>query len=423
MNLHHRIMFRILFVIVVLFCVISPSYSEDIIDSVVFEGLKKTKKNYLLRLIHCRPGEMFDPQMLQEDEQTLRNLLIFESVSSNSVNTDEGVSITFACKELITLLPIVNFGSITDNFWFQLGAVDFHFLGYGNILGGYYRYYDRNSFQTFFKAPYLFSKYLGMSLEVGRHVTLEPAYFSEGEADYEVSRSEFSLSGRFNVSVRNHFEFGGGYLTEDYQKESDPSAPGPDEKSFIKHLGKLKYGYEGIDYFYHYLNGFASEFYFEGVHTVGEPDIFWKGLSISRYFHRIGAHGMVATRLRLGLSTNKESPFVPFVLDSYINVRGSGNRVARGTGEITINCEYRHAFYDTLKTAFQGVAFIDWSGWRPAGQKTDEIWKSDNAVAFAGLGIRFYYQKFFNFVFRLDYGISMVDPDEHGLVFGTGQYF
>ena len=106
--------------------------------------------------------------------------------------------------------------------------------------------------------------------------------------------------------------------------------------------------------------------------------------------------------MQLGISTNKDSPFVPFILDNYINVRGSGNRVSRGTAEKTINSEYRHTLLERYWGAVQGVVFMDMSAWRPAAGSFSEMFKDKNNVTFAELGVRFYFKKFNNFIFRFD---------------------
>ena len=127
--------------------------------------------------------------------------------------------------------------------------------------------------------------------------------------------------------------------------------------------------------------------------------------------------------LRFGVSTNKDSPFVPFVLDNYINVRGSGNRVSRGTAEITINSEYRHTLWEHDLGAMQGVVFMDMSAWRPAAGHFSDMFEDKNNVTFGGLGLRFYFRKFYNFIIRIDYGVSVTGNKSRGIVFGAGQYF
>jgi hypothetical protein len=128
-------------------------------------------------------------------------------------------------------------------------------------------------------------------------------------------------------------------------------------------------------------------------------------------------------RLRLGTATNKVSPFVPFVLDNYITVRGVGNRVSRGTAEATLNLEYRHTLLENSRGALQGVVFTDLSAWRPAGSPYSDMLLKKNNVTFLGLGVRLHLRKLNNFILRLDYGQSVTNSGRQGFVIGAGQYF
>jgi outer membrane protein assembly factor BamA len=415
-----------LFVSILVFCLQSIFFSQTKIVEIKFDGLEQTEESYLRNFISSSEGQNFDSLLAQDDVQQLRNLKLFLEVNHSVQNSPDGKIITYFCEELITILPIINFGGVNENFWFQLGAVDYNWLGRGNTFGGYYRYYDRHSLEIFMKSPYLFGKHWGLSGNVARLSTIEPAYFTDGRTDYNVDHWAFVLMGRYNFSLRNAIEFGGGYLYERYEKNLDRSgsnAPGPDLVDFDKYLFKFQFINNYIDYYYQYLTGYSNELNLETVSTKGEEEFFWKFLIITKLFLRMGGDGNWAFRLRAGISTNKISPFVPFVLDSYINVRGSGNRVSRGTAELTLNLEYRHTLFDKKWGAFQSVIFSDVSSWRQPGEDFSDMLLSKNIVTFIGLGIRFIVRKFNNFILRLDYGKSVTGYKGEGFVFGAGQYF
>lgn len=403
-----------------------PILSQNNIAQIQFSGIEKTQESYLHYFIHSKENTTFDSLTVISDAQKLRNLQLFKEVNFEIADSDSGKIITFYCPELFTLLPILNFGGVTDNFWFQIGALDFNWQGMGNTFGGYYRYYDRHSFTVFLKAPYLFNNIWGLTVDLAKFSTIEPAYFSEGVATYNVDHWNFISNIVYNFSSNNVLEFGGGYLYERYDKNDIRSgnlAPGPDFRDYHKILTKIIFINKYIDYNYQYLKGYSNELNLESITAFGNYDLFWKILNISKYFIHISAQGNLAFRIRLGVSTNKDSPFVPFVLDNYINVRGSGNRVARGTAEITINSEYRHTLWEHYYGSIQGVAFMDMSAWRPAAGKFSQMFENKYNVTFGGLGLRFYFKKFNNFIFRLDYGKSVTGNKGSGIVFGAGQYF
>jgi outer membrane protein insertion porin family len=403
-----------------------PILSQINIVEIKFAGLEKTQESYLHNFIESKEDSLLDSATVINDVQRLHNLQLFKDVSYSIKDSPEGKIIEFNTSELFTLLPILNFGGVTDNFWFQIGAMDYNWLGNGYTLGGYYRYYDRHSFSVYIKAPYLFDNHWGLTTDLARFSTIEPAYFPEGVADYNVDHWNFISSFIYNFNLNNSIEFGGGYLYERYDKneiQSGQFAPGPDFRDYHKILAKFLLHSKYINYNYQYLKGFSNELNLENVTTAGDYDLFWKILNISKLFIRPNSAGNLAFRLRLGISTNKDSPFVPFVLDNYINVRGSGNRVSRGTAEITLNSEYRHTVWESYWGAVQGVAFMDMSAWRPAAGKFSQMFEDKYYVTFGGLGIRFYFKKFNNFIFRLDYGKSVTGNKGSGIVFGAGQYF
>ena len=70
-----------------------------------------------------------------------------------------------------------------------------------------------------------------------------------------------------------------------------------------------------------------------------------------RSFKRFGEKGNLAMRLRLAISTNNDTPFAPFVVDSHVNLRGVGNRIDRGTAQVVFNSEYRHTVHDSKRWA------------------------------------------------------------------------
>jgi hypothetical protein len=377
--------------------------SQDNIIKLDFIGLKGTQPQYIHLLIQSEAGAVFDSARVMADLQNLRNQLLFSDVSVSIVDTTGGKWLQFYFDESMSRLPIGNFGGISDNFWFQVGAVDYNFKGRGITFGGYYRYYDRHSLEGFFSGPYLFGRNLGASITASRLSTIEPTDIDEQYVAYDVDRYTMNVLMRLNFSYRFYWQLGGGYLRESYDKN----------------LQEVNL----INYYYHYLHGFFDELNFETVHTRGEKDVFWKFINILKYYHRIGELGNLAVRWRLGISQNKLSPFVPFVLDSYITVRGSGNRVTRGTAEFTVNLEYRHTFYQRRWGAIQGVGFIDWSAWRQPGGDISSMFEEESNVTFAGVGVRLYFRKIYNLILRLDYGFSIIGSSAHGVVFGTGQYF
>lgn len=415
---------RPVFILLLVFICTTPILAH--VSEVKFSGLKRTKKSFLMQMIKTTVGEPYSAEKVKEDVQVLRNLGLFSRVASTVQDLPEGKRVTFEVKEWFARLPIFNFGGIKKNFWFDLGVKDFNWLGRGYHLGGFYRYYDRHSLATFLRMPHLGNSRWGMSVNASIYSTTEPAYFGYRTTFYDVDRWELILGIMYHISNSFYLHFTGGYLGETYKKnvkKSGEGAPGPGYRKFDKWLTRLQIILEKVDYMDIFLKGVSNDLTLEQVTTVGEPQRFWKVLNIFKAYMLLGDRGNVAFRARKGIASNEDSPFVPFVLDSYLTVRGVGNRVARGTAELTFNVEYRHFLLEQKWAAIQGVAFLDWSAWRPAGGTFKEFFESDNLVTFGGLGVRLYLRKIRNLVLRIDLGVSLNDSTRKGVVVGIGHYF
>ena len=140
-------------------------------------------------------------------------------------------------------------------------------------------------------------------------------------------------------------------------------------------------------------------------------------------FLRLGKKGNLAIRTRFGISTNNNSPFAPFVVDSRVNLRGSGNRIERGTAQAILNIEYRHTFLNLSNWAIQGVIFTDLGNWRTPGGQLDELVSKDELRQFVGGGFRVLYKRIYDAVWRVDYGVDVFNKNQRGFVLGIGQYF
>lgn len=191
-----------------------------------------------------------------------------------------------------------------------------------------------------------------------------------------------------------------------------------------KTLFKSNYNYDNLLYDFYLVKGFRSTFF--GQYVISSNDfqndfiIAWNDFS---YFKRIGKTGNWASRLRLGLSSNDESPFSPFALDNNLNIRGVGNIIDRGTGAIVFNTEYRTTLYEKNWFVLQGNAFVDSGSWRKPGGGFDDFANTDNFRIYPGLGLRFIHKTIFNATFRIDYGYGITKNASNGIVFGIGQYF
>jgi outer membrane protein assembly factor BamA len=367
-------------------------------------------------------------QQIQRDVQELKNLYILsDAVARLDTLDDQKVALTFQVEEALTLFPHVSLGSIEGNQWWQIGFNELNLLGYGVQASGQYRNYDRrHGGQLYLGVPYLFGSTWGASVNLLRWASVEPLYFSEGPVTYDYTNHSIEVLARKEHQIRHRTEGGVNYFVESYeqlpmQELADP--PGPQEARVDKLLFKLAHYYNRLDYDFFYVEGVFARLFLERVYNIEDQSIFDLGFVEASYFKRIAEEGNLGIRGVFGLSTNIDSPFAPFVVDSRLNLRGAGNRIDRGTGKLVFNLEYRHTIIDRPLWSSQFVFFCDAGTWRQPGGPWADFWQDENVRTFAGAGLRLIYKKAFNAMLRLDYGIDLQDASMGGPVLGIGQFF
>ena len=397
------------------------------IEAIEFEGLEKTKESYLRQFLKLREGEEFLTTHLQDDIQQLWNVGTNQRVAAQVDSlANQKVKITFQLKEKKTLLPILNFGGIKNNVWFQAGFIDFNWLGRGHQFLAFYQNTDsRHGGQIYYRIPYLNQKW-GMAFNLLQWRSREPLYFPEGSVDYDYDNFSLGTTVIRNFGFRKRLELGAGFFRENYKKNESQTLdnpPGPEALVQPKISSKVEYIHNFLDYHDFYLKGWAGRGIWQTVYNFDDGTIFNSLILEGKKFHRFGRKGNLALRTRLGISTNNDSPFAPFVVDSRVNLRGSGNRIERGTAQAILNVEYRHTFLDLNNWAVQGVVFTDLGNWRTPGGELNELLSTGELRQFVGGGFRIIYKRIYDAVLRVDYGVDIFDKNQKGIVLGIGQYF
>lgn len=394
---------------------------------VSFEGVKRYQPGYLFTLLGSDDLDAPVEEVIKEDLRLLRNLPGIGSAESSLDTTESTVILTFQIEERLTLLPIIGLGSVRGFYWFRVGAVDLNFLGRGHEVSGYYMNMDqRNNGSLFYRAQRLAGSRWGFSLGLLRLASVEPLFFDSGTVYYDFDNLSAGVTGIFQFD--NHFsiEAGGTYFVENYKKNERhimEMTDGPPGLTQPKYLGKTTAYLNYLRYNTIYLEGYDLNTLGQVVYDPGAETWFTSLQTDFRYFWRPFERGNIALRATAAIGSNSPSPFAPFVLDSYLNVRGVGNRVNRGTAIATVNAEYRHTLYERDKWAVQGAAFSDLSGLRKPGSPLRSMLEPGQLNHFTGLGARFIFKPVYSAVLRIDYGLDLWDTSRGGFVLGLGQFF
>ena len=402
------------------------AFSQQI-SEITIQNNKKTKTGFLRKITNIKVGQPLDSLLLEKDIALVKRLpAIAHAYYQVHPKADGSYRIVYGVEENFTIIPSANvFTTNNDEFAYRLGLFEFNALGQGIVVGGSFQRDIYNSYGINFRAPYLFSNKIGIALNHNNLTTLEPVFFDDTTADYKYNNTSYELLGLYEFNFNHRIELGANFFTEDYQYITGATNPDvPLNLVVDKMLYKLFYEYNDVDNFYQYRDGFKSSFNFQYVTSTNEalPE-FLIGFNDFVYYDRIGEKGNWASRLRLGVATNNDSPFAPFAVDNNLNIRGVGNTIDRGTAAIVLNTEYRHTLYEKDWFVLQGNVFVDGGSWRNPGGDFGDFGDSQNLRVYPGAGLRFIHKRIFNTVFRIDYGYGITKNATNGFVFGIGQYF
>lgn len=418
---------RLVVFVLCYFVVLSLFSQEKSIEEITIRGAKKTKIYELKKILESKKGKKLDSVLLAEDIIRLKRLPAISHAYFQVFHSHENKYNVFVnVEENFTIIPELNFWTTTNRrFAYKIGLNDFNFLGRNIAFGGFYQNNGFDSYGINFRAPTLFSGKWGIALHHQNWVSEEPLYFDDQTANYRYQNISYEVLGLYQINFKHQLQFGVNFFKEKYDYLSGNTSPNvPRTLDVNKRLLKLVYSYDNLDYYYQYISGFKSQFYGQYVTSENEFQdnflIFWNDFF---YYKRLGEKGNWANRLRVGLSSNNNTPFAPFALDNNVNLRGVGILVDRGTGSIVWNTEYRHTLYENNWLAIQGNIFNDFGTWRNPGGSLSDFVDSENVRVYSGVGLRFINKKIFNAIFRIDYGYGLTKNASKGLVFGIGQYF
>lgn len=397
-----------------------------VIKSIEWKGSKKMNKKFMTEFILTKISANLDSLKLDKDVDALTRLngiskVIYEVINLDSTNYE----IVYTIVEDFSIIPNLALWTTDITTAYRIGLYDYNFLGRNNTVGGFYQYNGVSSFGFNYSAPFLFSSKLGLEASVQKLGSIEPIFFEGTTARYQYINTSAELLGVCRLNYRNSFKAGFSIFNEDYQYQNGATSPNvPLALKIDKYLFKSNYLYDNLKYDYYLVKGFRNSTNFQLVKTNNALQnsfvIGWNDLS---YFRRVGTNGNWANRLRLGLSTNDETPFAPFSVDNNLNIRGVGNVIDRGTGTIVLNTEFRKTLYERKWFVLQANAFVDSGTWRNPGENFANFFDKKNVRVYPGFGLRFMHKTIFNAIFRIDYGFGVSENGNKGIVFGIGQYF
>lgn len=418
-------MVKIIFYFIVFFS-LSVFSQENKIDSIRFIGSKKMDKTFLYHQIKCHSGGVLDSNAIKKDITILNRLNGISNAQFTTIkNENSNYTIVYIIKENFSLIPIASVWTTDDVAAYRIGLYEYNLFGKNNTIGAFYQNNFFSSFGFNFASPQFFNSKFGLGFNFQNLATKEPIFFNNATATYKYTNTSAELFNNYQINFFNQITIGLTFFKEKYDYISGfTDASVPTNWNQDKRLIKLQYEYNNLKYYYFLLDGLKVNTYFQYVLTKNNVQekfaIAWTDFL---FYKRIGANTNWASRLRLGLATNNNTPFAPFAVDNNLNIRGVGNIIDRGTGIIVLNTEYRQTILQKNWFVLQGNAFLDSGTWRNPGGNFSDFGDKTNVRIYPGIGLRFIHKTIYNAVFRLDYGYGITKNASNGIVFGIGQYF
>jgi hypothetical protein len=402
---------------------IEKNVKEYVITEIVFLGNTKMKEQVLLKSLGFNPKKAYSYEEINSKVNFLHTLNGVFRANFELIQKANSYDLQISIEEQLTLLPIVNFGIQKSNLWGQIGIVDLNLLGYGNELLVYYQNNQGNhTGEIYYKHNRIFNKPISISANLLRWSSVEPVNFSETnrfDYDFTINQASIGLEYFYNNQIR--FSTGISGFREIYKSYS-LEVPGPTYLNLRKGLVKFEIEFSNIKYEGIYKNNFIVRLSSQNVYTLEYDQYFHSLVANLRYYNRVRRKTEFAIQINSGISSNYDSPFAPFVIDSYVNVRAAGNRIVRGTGILNSNIEVREELLSFNKIIFQGVYFIDASSIRLPGESIQFNLDETNYFISTGLGLRIHYTKIYNATLRMDFGYEITNKSPQFVV-GLGQYF
>lgn len=403
------------------FILFSAHSFAQTIEAIEFVGLNKTNEQYLTGVLNTKVGDSLSQNKLDSDLAFLERLNYFFSIDTTIQKSANSVQITFHLQEASSLYPVFFISGFKDQLRTTLGFNEIHFRGRFERLGFQHQYYDRHSFSAFYQAPFWNQKWGGKAY-ASKYSTIEPLYGMDTTSLFNFDN--YSLQLGVHRWIKRQLKIG--LLTagfREFYEQLDDADLGLNRKKFqfTKYQVKMEFDWNQLRYQFEKVSGWRLKTKMETVQTIDFPAAsFLKADFKLSGFGIVGQRHNFASLLFAGLATNRFSPFSPFVIDGFINVRGIGNRIERGTGIFGSNVEWRCLLFEQPSFYLQSVGFLDIAQVRPPGSQQ---WNSPSSWHYSlGAGLRLHARKWYRTILRIDAGFwtSQKSP---GVAFGFEQFF
>lgn len=395
-----------------LICLSVSCYIQAQTSGLIFEGANRTNLSWLANL-----SSINDSTAIMK---SLQNTGLFQQVNSRREND----TIVFELVEKNYFVPLIGFNFSKDHQnYYYAGLSDFNLFGRGINLYTAAEWFGKFSGEIYIDASRNFRFRHGPIFNYKIVNTLEPIYFNQMGYDYHYQNNLFKLGYAYWIKPTWQLGLTTSFFQEQYRYVGLEEIGLPEIDKVNKGSLELFANWQNLNYHYHNLEGVRFFGSYEYTLDLLDRFNFQKAYFTAQRYWMPAEKSMLASQFRFGYSSFNDSPFPAFFVDDFENVRGVGDRIARGSSESTVNIEWRQTLWQTSFLYVQLVPFVDYTCVLPSDYKLnpDPIWNHDYIRLGAGARIGTYH--FFNACFRID---ATIDPENKkftGFVLGVGQYF
>ncbi len=337
------------------------------VSSISFEGVRRTDTSWLVGFLRQRPGTELNLVEIERDAQRLKRLRLFHWVSYRIVPTEDKdtVYVRWLIREGWYRFPYL------WGIWYsglrgvELGGTDIHLLGKGIRAGFWIKAYQRLSWGVMFDRQILHPRSWGYGAMVQRYRSIEPLYFRPAVVNVDYTLVQFEWNTYYQLSDVWRVGVGISWLYERFDFFQE--ILGYDTVRTYKNGITLFVVSDQREYDEELVRRGVYEMQIRGIYDWQYPQLGW--LQLDMYFTHYWVlpwRVQLIARSGLGIATHRYSPFLPYVIDGQINVRGVGYRVCRGTGVVWSNFEGRRRILETPWFDCLGAIYIDIAGIRDA---------------------------------------------------------
>lgn len=414
---------KLAFILIIFVYGLAQAQERIVIDTINIEGLTRTKEKYLRQFIHSNSNQDLDSTLILEDIRRLSTLSSVGEAQFEVISSDSFKILKFCIEERATLLPVGDFGLTEESYWFGLGAMEANFLGRGIYLYGFYRYFDQHTYHLIFKLPYLFGSRFGLNLYLKDWASEEPIY-NQGETFIYLFESfEYGAGLRYEFEYEHDIELIVMPRRERYSFLRSEFEPQEDRFEQKRLSFQLLYNKQKLNYNHFRIQGYKNRLGIEVLSAYKEQKEMLILYNEFKYYLLPFERTNLAFRNYAGISINSSGLFLPFALDSYLNMRGIGGRTLRGKDAFICNVELRQQILERKSTAIQMVVFNDVGRLFDKEGSFGDPNLSESWNYFGGFGCRLIYKPIYNAVLSIDYGMDLLNFDRGGWVIGWGYYF